>query len=182
MKPYNLAKPNAAEFQRAIGRDYVNFFKSVKATALEKDNTPEDLDPRDGYVHWKGQASTGEEFRAFASIAKSGRASLTYDSEATHREAPNEGRSHPLSISKNRHLYINEYPERGYLSVIDDLSQNLTNADRGQRVAEDFKRREFVVATDSGVVVAEGKRNVEFLTKFEWSIAEYQRQRAALEG
>lgn len=183
--PLQTSGPNAAEYRRTTGTSYVGMFKAAKEAALEIDGTPADSDPRDGFVTMSTQGVFGTDVQAYVSLwGEAGKesASVRYVSGTYVEEAPSEGRDHSLGTQKDRYIEFSENQERGLIKVEDRLSQTLTNLDSDSALVDDHKERNLVVKMDTGTVLSDNPRDNFLVFESGWSVAEFQKRRADLDG
>jgi hypothetical protein len=183
--PKQPTGPNGNEFQKTHGAAYKAMFQAAKHAALEIDGTPDDPDPRDGFVSLAGQGLRGNDVQTLVSLwgqAGAESASVRFVSGTYLEESPRPGRDHHLGIQKDRYIEISEDRTRGLLKVDDRLSQTLTNLDTESTLLDDHKDRGLVVTSRDGTVVADNDRDVRLLFESGWSLPEFQRRRADLDG
>lgn len=187
--PKQPTGPSAAEFNRTSGTSYADMFKSAKQAALEVDGTPEDPDSRDGFVTLGGVSLGGDSIQTLVSLwgqAGEKSASVRFVGGTYVEEPPSPGRPYSLGTQKDRYIEITEDRGRGFLKVEDRLSQSLSDLDNNQgydnTVIDDHKERGIIVAGSDGTVLAENPRDVRLLFDSGWSLAEFQKRKADLDG
>lgn len=137
--------PTAAEYAKSTGAAYANWYTETKAQAVAVDNTPEDKDPRDGFVEFSNTSSEGVNSRTVVQLWDNDKqASMVFVSGTLAEEAKE---NHTQYTQKDRFIEMQGDDNRGMVKVYDRLSQSVEQANEqySQYLIQDSKERTVVV-------------------------------------
>lgn len=171
--------PTAAQYQRSSGPNYAEWYNQAKSTAVAVDNTPDDRDPRDGFIELGNSSSDGVVGRTLVQRWDNDKqAKVTFVSGTYHEESKGDISS---STQKDRYMEMESDSSRGLLLVRDRLTQNVDQhrGEYSQPLINDHRERTMAVSLQDGTVYAEGG-DANLLFDSGWTIAEFRERKADL--
>ena len=172
--------PTATEYAKSGGGSYANWYSEAKSQAVAMDNTPADIDPRDGFVEFKNSNSEGVNVRTLVQLWDNNQQASVRFVSGTLSEESKE--SHTLYTQKDRFIEMYGDDNRGIVKVYDRLNQSVeqANEQHSHYLVQDQQDRTVVVTPADGQIVADNPRDANLLYDSDWGVAEFHARKADL--